>query len=191
MSLSREDFDSLLTALDPADRTQAGVAYEKLRHRLICFFGWEACHPAEDWADEVLNRVAKRIGGGERIQSMTAFVSGVARLVAKEAARQRTREQSAVREMPVREGAGETPDDRTIQCLERCLDQLDGETKSLILRYYEGSASARIRQRQRMAAELGISLNSLRNRALRLRDKLESCIAACMERDVSGSGDTQ
>jgi hypothetical protein len=43
-----------------------------------------------------------------------------------------------------------------------------------------------------MAAKLGISLNSLRNRALRLREKLEVCVQGCVaKRDISNRSNTK
>lgn len=189
MTLGSEEFEGLLQALH-ADRAKAGEEYEKLRSRLVSFFRWEGCTTAEDWADEVINRVARRIARGEAIQSMPAFVSGVARFAAKEAGRRQARESGKVIEMPAPQEVQDAASERPAQCLERCLASLDSEGRHLILRYYEGEAAVRIRTRQAMAAELGISLNSLRNRALRLRDKLEACVAQCLDRDVSAPGDT-
>lgn len=84
----------------------------------------------------------------------------------------------------------EIPDARLADCLARCLQELSPEGRGLILDYYQGDAGVRIRQRQTMAAQLGISLNSLRNRALRLRDRLEKCLMNCSGRDVLPLSDT-
>jgi DNA-directed RNA polymerase specialized sigma24 family protein len=188
MTLQPEEFEGLLGALHP-ERSKAGDEYEKLRLRLVTFFRWEGCVAEEDWADEVINRVARRIGRGDRIESLTAFVSGVARLVAKEAGRKQSREAPGLVEMPAPESAPKAPEAE--KCLDQCLGALDVGGRSLILKYYDGDASARIRTRQAMAAELGISLNSLRNRALRLRDRLELCVGRCLDRDISRSADTK
>jgi hypothetical protein len=59
--------------------------------------------------------------------------------------------------------------------LEACLDTLAKADAALILDYYGADGSARIRLRQQLADSLGLSLNALRNRALRLRGKLEEC----------------
>jgi hypothetical protein len=48
--------------------------------------------------------------------------------------------------------------------------------------YYAGEKRARIERRQRLAAQLGIEINALRNRALRLREKLETCVENCLRR---------
>lgn len=193
MTLSGQEFDALLRALHP-DRAAAGEEYEKLRSRLVAFFRWEGCAAAEDWADEVINRVARRVAKGEAIRNLPAFVSGVARLAAREAGRRQARESGNLIEMPAPAGAHAAADEHPAKCLDQCLNALDGDARDLILRYYDGDAEARIRNRKALAAELGISLNSLRNRALRLRDRLESCVGNCLEddsRDISGFKDTR
>lgn len=53
-----ERFDNLLRLLD-LDRDVAGDKYERLRRKLIKFFEWNACFPAEDLADETFDRVGK------------------------------------------------------------------------------------------------------------------------------------
>lgn len=180
--INQHQFERLLVALS-ADRAAAGEAYEHLRLRLVKFFAWEDCRHPEDCADEALNRVARRLGAGEDVHNLPAYAAGVARLVLKEALRAQNREHSTVAEIPVQPAP--EPDEETARCLEECLNQLPKEGKQLILRYYEGDAAARIRNRQQMAGDLGVSLNSLRNRALRLRDKLEECMRSRLQRDTS------
>ena len=182
MNLSQELFDSLLAALH-ADRAAAGELYEKLRERLVNFFRWEGCVHAEDWADEVLNRAAAKIAGAEAIGSVPAYVSGIARLALKEALRAQQKVRAIEAGMDA--AAQDPKDDRAAACLEQCLRGLPDDTAAFITNYYRGDAATRIRNRQAMAGKAGISLNSLRNRALRLREKLESCVKRCMERDVS------
>lgn len=181
-------FDLLLAALGP-DREQAGVAHEELRIRLVKFFGWEGCLHPEDWAEEVLARVARKLESGEPIQNVTAYSVGVARLALKEALREQQRLRPLEGEFTA--APMEIPDTRLADCLSRCLQELSPEGRTLILDYYQGDAAQRIRQRQTMAAALGISLNSLRNRALRLRERLEKCLMNCSGRDVLPISDTE
>lgn len=192
--LDQPAFDALLAALSPAAEGRA-EAYEALRLRLIRFFAWEGCSLPEDAADETLNRVATRlVDGGEKIHNVLAYASGVARLVAKEALRNQGREQHRqVLHFPAPKPPG--PDTAEVRCFDRCLSDLPAESRQLLLEYYKGDATARIEQRRKMAAERKISLNSLRNRALRLREKLEAsireCLAAADRRDVSPDRDTK
>ena len=65
------------------------------------------------------------------------------------------------------------PRDETRQnredALSHCLGGLSEESRLFLERYYTGDAGRRIQNRQLLAEELGIALNALRNRALRLR----------------------
>jgi len=189
--LDQPAFDALLAALAPS-REDAAQAYEALRLRLIRFFAWEGCALPEDAADETINRVAAKLAAGEKILNLLAYASGVARLVAKETLRNQGREQHRQvlhfpAPKPPEPGAAEE------RCFDRCLAALPAESRQLLLDYYKGDAAARIEQRQKMAAERNISLNSLRNRALRLREKLEASIRGCLagNRDASLHRDTE
>ncbi|HEY6923178.1 MAG TPA: hypothetical protein VI653_06915, partial [Steroidobacteraceae bacterium] len=62
-----------------------------------------------------------------------------------------------------------------LSALQGCLEELGPGAADLILAYYGGEGSARIEKRRRLAEELGLSVNALRNRALRLREALERC----------------
>lgn len=189
--LDQPSFDALLAALAPS-REDAAEAYEGLRLRLVRFFAWEGCALPEDAADETINRVAAKLAAGEKILNLLAYASGVARLVAKESLRNQSREQHRqVLHFP----APKPPEPGTAEerCFDRCLANLPEESRQLLLDYYKGDAAARIEQRQNMAAARNISLNSLRNRALRLREKLEAAIQQCLEgnRDASPRRDTK
>lgn len=176
------EFESLLNSLSP-DREAAGIAYEELRRRLVKFFCWEGCIHAEEWADTVLNRIGQKLTAGEHIANIVAFASAVARLVLKEALRQQNRSEPFTGDIAKQEQ--EPPDDKLQYCLDHCLKELSSDTRNLILQYYNGDSAQRIRNRQQMASQLGISLNSLRNRALRVRDRLTDCMKKCVNRDTS------
>ena len=64
------------------------------------------------------------------------------------------------------------------QALSQCLDAAGMDARTLMIAYYGAAGAERIAVRQRLAAERRISLNALRNRALRLRGALENCIRA-------------
>src|SRR5258708_44850 len=81
--LRSAQFEGLLTRLDP-DRERAGELYEALRRKLIKFFEWNSCFPAEDLTDETLDRVTQKLGE-ELIHDVPAFASGVAKRVRQEA----------------------------------------------------------------------------------------------------------
>ena len=60
-----------------------------------------------------------------------------------------------------------------VECLQQCLQSLSGEDHQLILQYYQGEKNDKIENRQGLAARFKVSLNTLRMRALRLREKLQ------------------
>jgi len=67
-------------------------------------------------------------------------------------------------------------DEATDQALAACLNGLKTNDRELLLDYYRHDGTARIRTRIGLARRLGVSVNALRNRALRLRRRLEQCI---------------
>lgn len=165
--------DVLLDALH-TDRETAGQEYERLRTRLIRLFEWERCGDAGFWADQVLDRTAERLAGGESLANVPAFAAAVARLVVLEAQRVQRREKSLTGEIdrPSSPAAETERED----ALEECLLSLTSEARAMILKYYQGDGQTRIRNREKLAVESGLSLNSLRNRALRIRERLEECV---------------
>jgi RNA polymerase sigma factor (sigma-70 family) len=183
------EFEALLAALDQ-DRDRAGERYESLRAKLVKNFTWEGAIDAEDLADQALTRLARRIADGERVQNLSAYLGGVTRMLLMESQRAQSRRGDELPEIPVMPAEPEE-EDRCARCLERCLADLPDESRSLIIRYYEGDEGARIRNRHKLAMELGLTMNSLRNRALRLREKIERCVEECRNRDGSAPNVTK
>ncbi len=176
-------FEHLLTRLD-SNRDRAGRSYEELRRKMIDFFSWHGLVDAETLADECLNRLADKLLEGEEIRRLEAYLFGVARLVMLEAFRREERRRQMLSQMPTPETVQPEPeDDEPVRrCLGACLGKLPIETRRLIMEYYRGGARERIDRRHSLARELGVSANALRNRALRLRTKLESCVRRCRDR---------
>jgi len=189
--LTPELFDRLLARFSP-DRVEAGERYNAMRARLVQFFIWQNVDGAEDLADEVINRVARRLGEGEEIPNLPGYFLGVARLVTLERRARRVREDRAHEELGRRmEGSESGRDDEgALACLDRCLALLTPERREHLLAYYSGDEGTRIATRQRLAAELGVDMGALRNRMLRARQQLEACLEHCLserqQRDRSG-----
>lgn len=170
----------LLARLD-ADQQRAGVMYEELRRRLILFFRLHHPRYAEDLADEVLDRVARKLAEGAEIDRIDFYMIGVARFVLRERLAAAQREQRAQEEIVYLRQSSSTndPDPELYSAaLTRCLQRLGTSDRVMILRYYGEDGSTRIRARQGLAEQLGINLNALHNRALRLRKQLEKCVSA-------------
>jgi DNA-directed RNA polymerase specialized sigma24 family protein len=163
------------------NRDTAGRLYEDLRRRLILFFRLRRPQEAEDLADTVLDRVARKIAEGTQIEKVEFYIVGVARFVLRERTAASEHEARARQEMihvqkmqvalPV-----ELPVETSVLALEDCLKGLGERDRSMILSYYGSDGDGRVRVRQELAQQLGISLNALHNRALRLRKQLERCV---------------
>jgi RNA polymerase sigma factor (sigma-70 family) len=181
--LTREAFDALLRNLD-ADRTAAGEKYLRLRKNLVRFFETRGIVQTEEAADETLNRLARKLEGGEQFENVNTYALGVARMLALE-----------LRKSPAQKTSNEIPEiaaapfdaeseenDLKLHCLDDCLKDLSPENREIIVGYYQGEKREKIENRNHLAESLNIPQNALRNRAVRLRDKLESCIKDCLRK---------
>jgi RNA polymerase sigma factor (sigma-70 family) len=155
-------------------------AYESLRRRLIQFFRLHLPADADDLADIVLDRLARKIHGGTDVASVPSYALGIARMVLHEARARGARRHLAELDptlAPDEDTSDEAADaEQLMAALAACLDAAGAPARSLILSYYGADGARRIETRRRLAEECGISLNALRNRALRLRDALENCV---------------
>jgi DNA-directed RNA polymerase specialized sigma24 family protein len=133
-----------------------------------------------------MDRVARRIDEGKKIDKLMAFIFGVAHHVLQEARREeQERPHVNLDDAPpdrLRQKPPEIvdPDVRQI-CFDRCLEGLGAEGRDLILGYYEGEGRAKIDNRLELARKLRIPLNALRIRVHRLKRALEDCIAECLQ----------
>jgi DNA-directed RNA polymerase specialized sigma24 family protein len=182
-TLTQEAFDELLAALAP-DRESAGEKYLEVRGNLIRFFEWRSCPFPEDHADETINRVAKRVSEGEQIRNPAGYFLGAARMLLLEIHKERAKERQALGELAFAESDSyefEELEPR-VECLERCLGSLSAENRELIIQYYQGEKGAKIENRKRLTDRFKVPLNTLRMRALRLREKLQVCVENCLEK---------
>jgi DNA-directed RNA polymerase specialized sigma24 family protein len=167
------------------DPDRGAELYVHVQRKLVRYFRLNGCVDEEKLADEVLDRFARRLCEGERVERPISYVLGIARRVLLETKPLRI---AGIPEIE-RVSAPGVADNEGIGCLERCLDELPPESRALLLEYYSAEAVERIRLRQRMADRMGLSLNALRNRALRLRRNLEVCIENCLDPDRANDGD--
>ena len=184
--LSERAFNRFLACLDD-DRERAGVRYEALRVGLVRLFDWRGAFDPTTCADETLNRVIAKIGAGETIRDIPTYCHGVARLVLLETLRAQQKQSVSLDQLPPQKVAAQPVeldeyDEPHHRCLQHCLQKLPAANRNLILRYYQDERRAKINQRVALAAELGIPLNALRNRAQRIRAKLEECVNDCLRK---------
>lgn len=181
-SLTKEGLDRLLHCLNP-DREVAGRQYELIRSKLISYFDWRDCPFPEEHADEAINRVIKKLEAGEEFRELGTYVFGIARMMVLEIGRTRDRERVLLEQRdtpkPVAEVESEELD-RKVECLKKCLATLTDRSRQLIVDYYQGEGSAKIKKRKELAERMGLQLNALRIRACRLRATLEDCMQRCL-----------
>jgi RNA polymerase sigma factor (sigma-70 family) len=174
--LESADFDRLLTWLDP-DPDRAGQLYESIRWRLIAILASRGCHIPEELADDVIDRVARRVKeiAATYAGDKSIYFLGVMNNVHHEYLRRPP--------MPRLVATPDTnqPNEQTYLCLDRCLDKLAPHARQIIEQYYAAERREKITLRKRIAARLGISSSNLRLRALRIRAKLQTCIEQCLD----------
>ena len=184
--ITQAAFDRLLDALDASDRDRAGALYVELRENLRRFFAWRGSGFPEDAADEALNRAARRLAGGERIEDFRAYVFGIARFLVLETNRREEKARLALAGLP----EGKTNDEETVykqarlDCLDKCLHELEAGERSFIVDYYQGERAVKISNRQNLLEKLKLSPSGLRMKALRLRERMENCMQHCLSRRV-------
>lgn len=178
-------FDEILAWLNP-DRDEAANIYVQLRHDLTKIFAWNRCADPDGLTDEVFDRVARKVHNVRQNfhGDPKLFFYGVARNLIKESPK-RAKKQVSLEDTdpPALEAA--TEDESVIrreECLNSCLQQLSGEKRELILRYYAKEKQAKIDHRTELARQLGISVETLRVRVYRIRGTIETCIVRCLDR---------
>jgi len=177
--LRREDFDRLLAWLD-ADRDRAGEIYERIRWRLVTILAARGCTLAEELSDETIDRVARRVVDIERtyVGDKAIYFLGVMNNVHHE----HLRRPATPRPLPTEGDDNSGAREQVHLCLDTCLEKLAPYSRQLIERYYAADKKAKIDLRKLVARELGIKPGTLRLRALRIREKLQTCIESCLHR---------
>ena len=176
--VSADGWLRLLARLDP-DAERAGFEYEQLRRALVKFFEWRGGWPADECADETLDRLARRLEETP-IADVRHYAHGIARLVLLERRRRPVPLPLDDEASPDRQRHGDDDDDALHDCFDRCLADFPEENRSLIVAYYEGERAQKIANRRRLAMRLSLSENALRSRVQRLRASLEHCVHHCV-----------
>lgn len=171
--LTPEAFELLLQWLNP-DRGKAGEQYEAIRHRLIIFLSGRGCWEADLLADRTIAVVAGKVPKliGQYKGKPVYYFIGVARKIHQEWLRSRRR---TPRPPPSPGGWAE----QDYRCLEQCLEQLTPRARRMFEEYYLRRDS----DKESLAKEFGITLNALRIRVHRIRQRLKSCVRDCLDRE--------
>jgi DNA-directed RNA polymerase specialized sigma24 family protein len=181
-TLTRSALEKLLGSL--SDKPElAAERYEDLRRLLCKFFEWRGASYPEECTDETLNRVARKLEEGVIVQNISSYSYGIARLVFLEWSKGPDRKQVPLDVLTAAPAAPEqvTEESLELECFDECLKDLSAESREIIVQYYSEDKRAKIDNRNRLAARIGIPINALRSRAQRTRQKLERCIMECLK----------
>jgi RNA polymerase sigma factor (sigma-70 family) len=189
--LTPEEFDRFLASLDP-DRERAGEKYIQIYGKLQLYFRWQGVSFPEDCVDETMYRVARKIAAGVEIRNPTGYFHDVARSVLKEYRRQGETETSIQAMMPASDisethiSESDLELERHYNCLNQSIQRLPPEDRELIMQYYKGNTRMKKGESHKELAErLGVSLNGLRIRTLRIRQKLRAYMDDCLKQSRS------
>jgi RNA polymerase sigma factor (sigma-70 family) len=185
--------DQLLRLLDP-DPQRASEQYHRIFQKLIRFFAAQFCTDPEDLASETIIRACRAISSGLKLTSQfETFIFGVAKNVALEEQRRHRKPLLPLEEIAPKDEPRFDPTENILElpnwkqdlyhkCLEKCLQTLDQQQRAWLFRFYQGDQEGEMKSnRKQLAVGLGISTKALSSRILRLREKLELCIKACVE----------
>lgn len=194
-TLTQLAFSRLLQWLDDGTESH-GETYLDIRQRLVSYFDRRNRPFPDDLADETLNRISRTLetDGAIAVTPPARYCYVVARFVMLEDIRHERRQLPIdhAKPMPHRLGVVGAADDRAaeherrLECLDRCLGNLEPDQRDLAVEYYRDAKRQRIERRRTLAARLGISMNALGIRASRIRSTLESCVGACCRKRLTG-----
>lgn len=175
-----DDLRRLLSWLD-SDLKNAWEIYFLTRGKLVMFF--RDCPSPIDLADEALDRIARRKSLDD-IRDFRAFAHGVARTMKSERKKDQVpidglRENGPVSRHP---DPGEVIDrQRQKECFRCCVNALGPQERRLFLAYKLTDDDTRTTVRQKLAAENGISANTLGVRVFRIENRVKQCARHCLE----------
>lgn len=187
-NLTPNSFRNFLLWLDEGADSE-GQNYLEMRRRLVAYFDRKNCLLPEELADETLIRVARRLEEEGKIESETPakYCYITARFVFMESLRGKEKQNVSLDETLNQKASAETDEkeekEKLLDCLESCTGKLEAQNREIILGYYVGEERAKIENRRALANRLEISVNALSIRACRIRDKLESCVKRCAEKN--------
>lgn len=171
----------MLIAFLAPDPDRAAELYLVMHAKLVTFFENRNSPDPVQHADEVFDRVSRKIAEGVEISNPMHYCYGVARMLQKELYKEVKRNREAADGFYSECGGGEGDEEENLTaiCLHKCLGQMPEDERQRLLEYYEGSAGARIERRKKMAKLLNATLNSLRIDIFRSRMKLQQCTNKC------------
>ncbi len=178
--MDKETLSTVLSLLG-SDEEQAAEEYRSLHERLARFFAWNNAVDPEALADEAIDRLGRRaVKTG--VQSVPAFVLGIARNMLQEELRRQQKMKEIGRQWNARTGGAASAEaEQMHEALGYSMTQLRADRRALIEAYYLYNGSMKVKAHQKLAEEQGLTVNALRNRAMRARQELETAIRAYLD----------
>jgi hypothetical protein len=178
-TLDADGFKKFLTLLHP-DPSISSKEYLVLRLKVTKYFEFNRCEFADECADIVLERVAKRAVEVGDVRDIIDFTFGTCRVYHMEIRKKRARTQKAMEELCrewdlVIDGCHV---ETRHECLEHCLAEV--EEGKVVLRYFQLARGAK----GALADELGMSENALAQLVFKAKPKLRACIEDCLDRKL-------
>jgi len=183
--LTEEDLDRFLRWLDP-DREKAAHKYQKIRDKLITILNAHCCPVSEDLVDQAFDQTMKRLP--HMIDTFQGEPTNYIYVVAKNLAAKYFKERSKIAELPDPDLLPDRPRgtdveaERAFECIERCLSQLPPELRRLFENYYREIKNAG-KYRRQLAKELSMTVETLRLKAFRIKEKIRVCAEECLKSD--------
>jgi DNA-directed RNA polymerase specialized sigma24 family protein len=179
--LTQHRFDLLLShlAIDTAD---SASRYEMLRGRLVVFFSRRMVAFPEDLADEVLDRLARRLEEGEAIARIEGYALGIARHILQEHYVRNDRETAAGEEFHGNVSRQtlttdeEEAEEIRLERMKHCFDRLPRGDQKLLSEYCLAEGSSKIAVRKRLADARSMTQAALRKRVFLLRGMIQRCM---------------
>ena len=182
--MHREALDKILDILGGPNE-EAAIEYQRLHERLSRFFEWNGVEDPAALADEAIDRLGRRAVEEEvteKVRNPSAFALGIARLLLQEEGRRQQKKTEAIWHWETLRAASTSEEEAMDEALGHCLKKLAQERRRLLMEYYTYGPGEKVRKHQRLTDELGITVNSLRNRVLRARQDLEACMRSFLEK---------
>jgi DNA-directed RNA polymerase specialized sigma24 family protein len=170
----------------------AGETYLAMRRRLVSYFDRRNRPAADELADETLNRIGRTLekDGAIATTPPARYCYTVAKFVLLEDLRHEHKQRRLAGKVWSGEvattGAGRLApgesleiQQQRLECLERCLHELNPDQRALVIEYYRDARRQKIERRREIAQRLGITMNALSIRVSRIRTALEASVETC------------
>jgi DNA-directed RNA polymerase specialized sigma24 family protein len=179
-TLTTEAFQAFLAWLSP-QKFEDGEAYEKARQRLIIFFASRQCREPESLADKTIDIAILKTAEIPAEARPIAYLIGIAKHVFQDYL------DDVKKEQPESPGIKTDPGDSKLEvelkhaCLDRCLNELPQDERTILLQYYSQAKRAKIELHRELAKRRGLTPNALRNLVFRLNKRMARCVNNCLE----------